>query len=307
MGNVSAILERELDESATVVERVDEGLLNETYRVDYGDSTYVLQIAPDDEEAAANLRVGANCYRLLDDTDVPAPKVVPGTPGTHEGRTYVVVEALPGETGKLDVSPERTRNAGRQLAEIHRATSFDEPGWLRFDDGPSVVEFDEGGFDAWRRRKVLDNARYLRDGGMERVGRDVERLFDEGVWLSPADSRAVLCHNDFSPDNVLFSGSEVTGVIDFDHAYAAQPFRDVAKAANGFWMHDPGADWDVRETFYDGYRAVRELGEEFAAAEPRLRVETLTVGVGGMVRMDEFSAAEKEFYAERLQAAIERI
>lgn len=72
-------------------------------------------------------------------------------------------------------------------------------------------------------------------------------------------------------------------------------------------MHAPTADWPVRESFYEGYRSVTDLGEDFAAVEPLIRVEGLAVGIGGMARMGELSAFEQEFYEEQLLAAVDRV
>jgi len=311
---VAAIARRELGEGTVVSGQIEAGLIHETYEVSVDGTDYVLQLAGDGQTDV--LRRGLRCYGLVAGTALPVPDLVTGSVREYEGRAYTVVEKLPGTTAERDVSPERVRNAGRCLAEIHDAVRFDHPGWLRFDDGVTaagsgddvtIEEFDEGSLNEWRHRKVQDNAGYLQAGGLERAGRAVERLFESRAFESSDRGAVVLCHNDFSPDNLLFRDDELTGVLDFDHSYAGYRSRDVVKAANGNWMHDPTADWDVRETFYDGYRDIAALPDAFHAAEPLSRVETLAVSVGGMARMGELSGFEQEFYEERLLAAIERV
>jgi len=307
-GQITSTVERELGEAAIVVGPVEEGLMHETYEVRFEETDYILQLSEADEEQERALEQGLSCYRLLRDTKIPVPSVVTDTVREFDGRRYTIVEKLPGSTGKRDISPERVRNAGRCLAKIHEVRSFETAGWLLFGDQSLGIEtFREGSLDQWRRRKVQDNAESLRAGGLETVGREVAQLFSREYLKSRDGFRAVLCHNDYSPDNILFRNGEVTGTIDFDHAYAGNRYRDLVKVANGFWIHDPCADWDVRATFYEGYQDVNELDYHFKENEPYCRVETLVISVGGMLRVDELSDYEKNFYSERLLEAIERI
>ncbi len=131
-------------------------------------------------------------------------------------------------------------------------------------------------------------------------------LFDQFVETLPEEFRPVFCHNDYSPDNVLFEGETVTGIVDFDRATANDGQRALVKAGNCFWMHDPDADWNVRESFYDGYRELRELDGSFERNEPFYRVETLTNIVAGLLDMDELTEHEMEFYSEQISEAVER-
>jgi homoserine kinase type II len=305
---VDAITVRELGERPTRVERVKEGLLHETYRVRCGGADYVLQFASGaDEERADSLRRGVACYAALEDTAVPVPSVATAPTATFEGRTYALVEALPGTSGERDVSPARARAIGRQLARIHDAVAFDAAGWLRVEGTELVVEpFSNPGRTEKRLRNARDSAETLRDGGLTAAAEAVAALFSREELRFPAVERPVLCHGDCSPDNVLFRGDEVTGVLDFDRAYAGHRQRDLAAAANAVWMHNPCSDWDPREAVYEGYQVVTDLDTSFAANEPLYRVETLARTVAGMVELGELSAYETEFYDEHLQEAADR-
>lgn len=311
---IVSIAKRELGEPPFEVTAVEEGLLHETYVLDCDGSEYVLQFASDaDDDREDALRRGLNCYVVLRDSEVPVPAVVTEEVKEFDGRRYALVEKLSGETGERDVSPRRVRNAGRHLAKIHDATEFDSAGWIRFEDrSPSVREFRDGGLKQRILRSVADSTSVLRDGGLETAGKAVERVFDRTDEflpdeLPPDDFRPVLCHDDYSPDNVLFRGDEVTGIVDFDRAYAGHDHRDLVKAANCFWMHDPCSDWDVRAAFYDGYREVNELDRAFKRHEPLYRLETLAGIVAGLLDIDELSDYEREFYAARILDAVERV
>lgn len=306
---IVSIAKREFGEPPAEVTQVEEGLLHETYQLDCGGDEYVLQFASDaDDDREDALRRGLNCYVLFQDSEVPVPAVVTEEVKEFDGRRYALVEKLSGETGERDVSPERVRNAGRHLAKIHDAKQFDGAGQIRFEDrDPSVGRFREDGLKQWILRNVEDSVSVLKEGGLETAGKAVERVFDRADEFLPEDFQPVLCHDDYSPDNVLFRDDEVVGILDFDRAYAGHDHRDVVKAANCFWMHDPCSDWDVRAEFYDGYRRVNELDRSFDRHEPLYRVETLAGIVADLLDMDELSDYEREFYAARILDAVERV
>lgn len=306
---IARICERELGAPPSSVETVEEGLLHDTYEVRCGGTPYVLQFADegtDDTDDA--LGRGLGCYRLLADTAVPVPEVVTPRVAHHAGRRYTLVERLPGETATLEVTAERARRAGRCLALLHGAERFDHPGRLRFDDASATVIAFEAGEPARRLREDLAaSLRTLREEGMDAAATAVERRLDSLVGAVPEAGRAVLCHGDYSPDNLLFADGSLTGVLDFDRAYAGLGARDLAWAATAFWMHDPEADWPVRRTLYDGYRRVASPGGDFAAVEPRLRVATTAEAVAGMAELEGLSAYEREYYEERILEMAERL
>lgn len=306
---IASITESELGETPVNVARVDQGLLHETYEIRCDSGEYVLQFSSDaDEDQTDALRRGLNCYVALQRSEIPVPSVVTEDIAEFDGRAYSLVEKLPGETGERDISPERARNAGRYLAAIHGAERFDTAGWIRFENQrPSVREFEEGGLQQWILRTVRETSRTLRDGGLETAGNEVEHVFDQFGGDLPDAFQPVLCHNDYSPDNVLFRDGDVTGILDFDRAHASHSHRDLAKAANAFWMHDPCSDWDVRASFYEGYRSVTELDDAFERNEPLYRAETLAGTVAGLLALDELSEYEREFYAGRILEALERV
>jgi len=305
---VTSVVERELGTEPVRATRVAEGLQHDTWRVACGGEEYVVQFAATGDDADRDsLRRGVHWYVALRDTPVPVPAVVTDTPGTYDGRRYAIVEAVAGDTGERDISPARTRNAARALAAIHDARSFDAAGWLEVRDGTaSVYPFEAGGFRAWLRANAAETTATLREAGLGGVADGLTTLFDRFGDRVSATGAYVLCHDDCSPDNVVFDGDAVAAVIDFDRSYAGAGQRDLAKAANAFWMHDPTAEWGVRETFYEAYDRERGVGPGFDRREPLYRVESLADTVAGMHRIGELSTRERSFYAERLRDAIDR-
>lgn len=304
----ASIAEREFGERPVAVERVAERSLHVTYELRYRGAEHVLQLAGADDAPEHALERGLGWYLALQDSEVPVPGVVTETVREFDGRRYAVVEKLHGETAELDVSPTKTRSAGMHLARIHDVRRFEEPGRIRFEDGePTVEEFAAGGPEEHLRLRVVESCDVLRGAGLGAAAREVAELFDRSGAVLPADFDPVLCHGDFSPDNVLFDDGTVTGVLDFDRAHAGHAGPDLARAANAFWMHDPGADWDVRAELYGGYREARGLPGSFERREPVYRVATLADAVAGLHEFAGLSAYERDFYDERLLEAVARV
>lgn len=305
---VAAIAERDLGAPPDDVAPVAEGLQHETYVLRVAGRDYVLQFAASgDSRDVDSLARGLYWYVALQETDIPVPEVVSERVAEFDDRRYVLVEKLPGTTGERNVSPARTRNAAASLAAVHDHAAFDTAGVLvGASDGPSVRASGDATFREWVQRDVSKSAGHLRDAGLVSAADGLERVRDEFADRLPESFDPVLCHGDFSPDNVLFRDDEVVGVLDFDRARAGRAEWDLAAAANAFWMHDPTADWANRETFYEGYRAVRPVAGSFERREPLYRAATLAGHVAGMLALGECSAYEREFYADRLQNAVGR-
>jgi Ser/Thr protein kinase RdoA (MazF antagonist) len=303
---VTAVVERTFGTAPDRVERTDAGRLHDTYFVDAAGTAAVVQFATERGGGTDSLRLGTNCYRLFRDTSVPVPDVLSDGVETYDGREFVVVERLPGESVDGQVTPARMRAAGRALARIHACgPTFDAPGRLRFEDDEPVVDpAFQPDYRAWLLGELRDNLETLREAGFDAADA-VAALFDEAGDRIPTAFESVLCHDDFSPENVVFDGDEVTGVLDFDRAYAGHAARDVVKAVNAAWLQDPVADWPDREPFYAGYRSVRDLPAAFDRIEPLYRVGTLVAPVAGMVELGAFSDSEAAFYDDRLAEIVE--
>lgn len=306
--DIVSLVERELRETPVDTERITDGSIHETYAVVCPSGKYILQCSKPDENQGARLRQGLYWYRALQDSDIPVPELVTETVQTDGDRHYTLVEHLPGSSGELDISPERVGNAAPFLARIHGHRQFDTPGQFRIDEhGPVVEEFDAGSLAEWRERRLDQTLSWLADAGMTRAVAAVERVRPRLERERPDEFQAVLCHNDYTPDNVIFEGDTVTGIVDFDLAFAGHRQHDIVQAANSFWMHDPCVEWDVRATFYEGYRHAGEIDPSFERNEPLYRVETLAWTVGALWSLDGLSEYEQAFYTERIVETVERL
>jgi homoserine kinase type II len=80
-----------------------------------------------------------------------------------------------------------------------------------------------------------------------------------------------VCHADFFPDNVFFTGGKFSGAIDFYFACTEAFAYDIAVALNA-WCFEPDGSFNITAArqFLAGYEAVRPLGQDERAALPVL-------------------------------------
>ncbi|MEO8827583.1 phosphotransferase [Lapillicoccus sp.] len=77
----------------------------------------------------------------------------------------------------------------------------------------------------------------------------------QGPWRSPVHEPAeVICHNDFAPYNLVFQGSEVVGVIDWDYASPGPRVWDLAYLA---YRLVPSSSVDHADGFTERERHLR--------------------------------------------------
>jgi len=77
-------------------------------------------------------------------------------------------------------------------------------------------------------------------------------------------------HGDLFVDNILFSGDEVSGVIDFYYAHTAPWLMDVAIALNAQAMVLGEHDATRMQVWLDGYQHIRPLTAQEQACLPKL-------------------------------------
>lgn len=312
---ISKATEKVLGNEPQRIERIEEGLINETLEVELNGEEYIVQFSGEVDDSSS-IKNNLNFYELFNDT-VPVPEVVTEKVQEVEGHGYTIVEKILGETAEKNINPEKTRKAGETLSMIHSKASFPDEGWIQLGEADKTSEnmlecleiksFDK---ESLRRRK-LDNMYdekipLLRENDFGELADEIENFLRKNEKMFPGDFTAVPVHMDFSPDNILYRNGEITGVIDFDYMYAGLDIRDLVKSANSFWMHDPGADWNVREKFYEGYRENRELEDDFRTREAYFRIETLARLVASTIELDEMTEDEIEFYRKELEKELRR-
>lgn len=145
----------------------------------------------------------------------------------------------------------RSSHAVRSLLLHLEDVGFDgAPRFLGTDErGRDVLTFLEGDvplppYPAW----ALDDAALQDLGRLLRRLHEATATFDAASvtgwsdeWADPLGG-PVICHNDVFPENVVFRGGRVVGLIDFVEAGPGRPLWDLAIAAQEWApLHAPGA------------------------------------------------------------------
>lgn len=302
-GEIRSILGCDLQEIITI----SDGLIHQTYEIKTEKGEYIFQIADADEDREKALERKVSVFSKAKESGLPVPELVTervrAMEKNGERRKFYIVEKIPGKSLREKNSPELARKAGRKLADLHNIQEFEDAGWLMPEEnGFSVQQFEEGTLKNRTLSKIKEDVLILKENGFEEEGNKIQEIFEKYGENLPEEFRPVLCHNDYSPDNILTQNGKITGIIDFDYAYSGHNQRDLVKAANSFWLEG----LDVREEFYEGYRKSEKLEESFEENEPLYRLETLTRIIASIFELkDDINSREKEDYRRKLNETIQ--
>jgi homoserine kinase type II len=147
--------------------------------------------------------------------------------------------------------------AARALAGLHKA-----------QDGFAMVRRNALGPSGWR---PLAEAIHGADIIEDRLTALINGSLDELVAGWPANLPGGVIHADFFPDNVLFVGNEVGGVIDFYFACNDAFVYDLAIMLNS-WCFELDGSFNITkgQALINAYRQQRPLSEEEISALPML-------------------------------------
>ena len=236
---------------------IAEGIQNTNYRVDTDQGRFVLTLF----EARTEV---ASLPFCLDLTDHLASRSLPTARPLRdaEGRTTAylcdrpaaVLEWL-GGTWKREPSLADHAAAGEMLARLHLAAA-DFDGVRPNPVGPAA-------------RRDLFEACVRRASGSDRA--ILERC---ALWVEidpGCDLPQGVIHADYFPDNVLFEGDAISGVIDFYYACNDALAYDLAIALSAWGFDAEGAVMPAAlEAFQAGYESLRPLSPAESAALPAL-------------------------------------
>lgn len=137
------------------------------------------------------------------------------------------------------------RDAGPWTPTVHRVLDYLHLAGIDWVPRPIEVSLDESGQHGQERLSYLDGdvpayplpkwvwADEILFDGAQRLRRlhDASIGFpaDGAIWRSPAKVPAeVICHNDFSPHNLVFHDGQLVGAIDFDFCSPGPRLWDIA-------------------------------------------------------------------------------
>jgi len=180
-----------------------------------------------------------------------------GALGRIKGRPAAIVTFLEGIwRNRPDV--HSCAALGEALGKLHRAGA-DFPG----------SRANALGLDAWPA--LFEEVRLRADEVQPGLGATIakELAFLATCW--PTGLPRGVIHADLFPDNVLFLGNALSGLIDFYFACTDALAYDLAICLNA-WCFEPDGAFDIAKAgaFFDAYQRVRPLGPEEIEAMPIL-------------------------------------
>ena len=220
-----------------------EGLLNQSWRIDSHDESFVLRVSRPERRREQVAYEHALIRALYE----PVAAVVAPLPG-HDGETVQrwrrrILSLFPYIEGTLGTAVEadiRSQQAAKTLAQVHRVSvnlGFGQRhGWRSVDEHPrltwptvrSVLERDlSGGADLAELFAVFDREVSSLDAWLDDLHRSGRQLLRAPV------------HGDFNPRNLIFQRNNLVAVIDWDDCRIEPIAWEVAQVAFGAPDTDP--------------------------------------------------------------------
>lgn len=183
----------------------------------------------------------------LAEADLPVPMPLRLTNGTHQlllqGRPALLVPRLPGAHVNV-AAPALCCHVGIMLARLHEAGTRCVMERDRPDHRWWPTAF------AWLAPSLPADVHDALAGALL----DATRCFAQAHALPHG-----IIHGDLFRDNVLATGDEVTGVLDFFHATRDVLAWDIAIALNDWAVVDGTPDKERADAVLAGYESVRQL------------------------------------------------
>jgi homoserine kinase type II len=264
---LAAFLERHDVGTAVMAKGIAEGVSNSNYLVETeraGERHRFILTLYERRVDEASLPYVLALMAHLADAGLPVPRPVPDRNGAVlsrlSGRPASLIAYLPGVSAS-EPSPAHCRALGQAMARLHLAAA-DFPGRRENPLGP----------ESWRRSLDTLGPR------LDLVAPGLSTVAQEALAAATAAPEAGLplgtIHADLFPDNVLFLGTTVSGLIDFAFAGDDRLFYDMAVAHAAWAFSEDGCAFypERAEALLDGYAAVRAPEPAELAALPRLCV-----------------------------------
>ena len=242
---------------------IAEGIENTNFLLETEEGRYVLtlfeQRTPGEDlpffrDLMAHLATGGlPCPRPASSSSGDAPIELAGKPA-------LIGSFLPGAQ-TTDPSEEQARAVGQMLARLHQ-TAVDFGRSRGNSMGPA----------AWREiaDKIAADAQDVAPDLLRMVAAELDFLERHWPRALPPELPVGIIHGDFFPDNLLWEGGAISGVIDFYFACKEALAYDLAVTLNA-WCFGPSGEFDESRAgaIVAGYEAVRPLTAEEKAAMPR--------------------------------------
>lgn len=242
---------------------IAEGVSNSNYFIETVDNRYILTIYEAMTEVSElPFYLGATEYAAQHNLPTALPIHTNYGAITHAigDKTCALCSFLKGISPKTP-NAAQVYSAGEALAKLH----------LSLSDFP-MRRKNTLGSDGWKAmwESCRDGAEKTEIGVAALVDGDIKEI--ENNWPKEGALPTGFIHADLFPDNVLFVGDEVSGMIDF--YFGATDFfaYDLAIMLNAWCFLPLGREFDLTKgrALLMGYQSVRKLGDEEKSQIPLL-------------------------------------
>ena len=241
--------------SATSLKGLIEGVENTNYFLATDKGEYILtlyeqRVNPDDLPFFMHLleHLGAKGF--------PCPPPLTNQSGktlaTLAGKPAALFPFLQGVSSSAPNIPQ-CREVGRHLAKMHLACAdFPQP-WRK--NSMAMAEW----------QTLFDACRDSAEGVAPGLTQEIAQVLEEAANHWPQELPRGIGHTDLFCDNVLFTGTKITGVIDFYFACEELLVYDLAVTLNA-WSVSPYGSF-----YYSNSRALLQGYQEYRAITPEER------------------------------------
>jgi aminoglycoside phosphotransferase (APT) family kinase protein len=243
---LTARLEQRKDVSITDFRRAPKGGSREcyTFTMEWGEGDasqrggFVLRRDPDASLLESDRETEFRVLKALEGSNVPAPKVYWLEKGeTILERPFMIMEQVVGESTPFfqlicpdnpALRKERAKETVALLAELHKL-DWESRGLGFLGVPASATSYAEMQVDHW-------------ESEFKRVKLDPQPVLTEAfLWLRlhiPTSRNTSLLHGDFKTDNLMFEGSRIKGILDWEMAAIGDPVADLAWFCLDRWSVD---------------------------------------------------------------------
>ncbi len=240
---------------------IAEGVQNSNFLLETAEGRFIMTIY-EKSVSTADLPFYLGATETAADKGLPAARPVHTITGhstqTIRGKTCALCTFLSGVSAKRPTASQ-ARSVGIALAQLHLALA-DFPLQRQNDLAPSNWA------QMWVGRSA--DAEALEVGIGAAVDADLAEIGEN--W--PKDLPKGLIHADLFPDNVLYLGDKVSGLIDFYFACTDFLAYDIAVMVNAWCFEPNGREFDLTKgrALLAGYQSVRALTDAELCALPLL-------------------------------------
>lgn len=217
---IRADLERVLGEPVRGVRIIPEGHSGFTYWVTLDGRVTVMRLPPPGARIAgpADIPRQGRLMAALHARGLPVPAVLAmSDEPVVDGRPFYLVEAVPGERIEMVMGTVPVADIARSAVDVLRRLQAVPIAETGIGDETPVTLDQEIARWTW----LMDRAPAELTGGAPAVARAL-------AATTPAERPAVMVHADYHYGNMLFHGSQVVALLDWEIAQLGQPLLDLA-------------------------------------------------------------------------------